>query len=134
LAAEPETRPGARLGETVQDVSGHVSVLVREELELAKAEVAQKATRLLRGAVVGVAAGIFAVVGLLFLLNAVAWAFAEEVFHKTWAGYLVTAGILFVFGAIAGFVAYRAIKAGSPPTPDMAIEEAKRIRETVSSR
>ena len=29
--------------------------------------------------------------------------------------------------------AFRAFKSGAPPTPDMAIEEAKRIRETVSS-
>jgi hypothetical protein len=27
----------------------------------------------------------------------------------------------------------RMIKKGSPPTPDMAIDEAKRIRETVQS-
>ena len=39
----------------------------------------------------------------------------------------------FVLGGLAGFLAYRAFKSGAPPTPDMAIEEAKRIRETVSS-
>ena len=34
---------------------------------------------------------------------------------------------------IAGFLGLRWIKKGSPPTPDMAIDEAKRIKETVTS-
>ncbi len=48
-------------------------------------------------------------------------------------GFLVVTGILFLFAAIAGLIGLRWIKKGSPPTPDMAIEEAKAIRETVSS-
>jgi hypothetical protein len=39
--------------------------------------------------------------------------------------------VLLVLGTIAGFVASRFFKSGSPPKPDMAIEEAQRIRETV---
>ena len=35
--------------------------------------------------------------------------------------------------ALAGFLASRAFKRGSPATPELAIEEAKRIRETVTS-
>jgi hypothetical protein len=41
--------------------------------------------------------------------------------------------ILVVHGAIAGLLAARVVKSGAPPTPDMAIEEARKIRETVSS-
>lgn len=135
MAAEPPqpaTPTDGSLGETVQEVSERVSLLVREEIELAKAEVSQKVNRLIKGAVVGAAAGVFVVVGLLFLLHALAWGLAE-VFSHAWIGYLVTAGILFVLGGLAGFLAFRAFKAGAPPTPDLAIEEAKRIRQTVSS-
>jgi len=46
---------------------------------------------------------------------------------------IVVAFCLFVLGALAGFIAARAFKRGAPPTPDMAIDEAKRIRETVQS-
>ena len=35
--------------------------------------------------------------------------------------------------AIAGLIAYRAVQAGAPPTPEMAIEEGKRIRQTLES-
>ena len=41
--------------------------------------------------------------------------------------------IFFVVAAIAGLVAYRAVQEGAPPTPDMAIEEGKRIRQTLES-
>ena len=47
--------------------------------------------------------------------------------------FYVVAGILFILGALAGFLASRAFKKGTPPMPAMAIDEAKRIRETVRS-
>ena len=44
------------------------------------------------------------------------------------------AAVFLVLAAIAGLIAYRAVKAGSPPTPQLAIDEAKLIRETVRRR
>ena len=41
--------------------------------------------------------------------------------------------LLFLFGAIAGFLAARFFKRGAPPAPQMAIEEAKLIKETITS-
>ena len=41
--------------------------------------------------------------------------------------------IFFIVAAVAGLVAKRAVEAGAPPTPDMAIEEGKRIRQTLES-
>ena len=35
--------------------------------------------------------------------------------------------------ALAAFIGLRWIKKGAPPTPDMAIDEAKKIRDTVST-
>ena len=48
-------------------------------------------------------------------------------------GFFAMALILVILGLIAGLIAARAVKRGAPPTPDMAIEEARRIRDTVSS-
>jgi hypothetical protein len=36
-----------------------------------------------------------------------------------------------LLAALAGFLAYRAFKAGAPPTPKQAIEEARLIRQTL---
>ncbi len=48
-------------------------------------------------------------------------------------GFFAMALILVILGLIAGLIAARAVKRGAPPTPDMAIEEARRIRDTVAS-
>jgi H+/Cl- antiporter ClcA len=85
--------------------------------------------------VVGIVAGVFAVFGLVYLLHAAAWGIWQATGTDTsfWIGFLVVAVVLFVLGAIAGLIAYRSLKKGSPPAPTMAIEEGKLIRETVSS-
>jgi uncharacterized membrane protein YqjE len=122
------------VGELVFDVSERVSILVREEIELAKAEVSEKVSKLVRGSVVGIAAGVFALFGLAMLLHAFAWLLNDLFFEDTvWLGFLIEAVIWFVIAAIAGLVAYRAVQAGAPPTPDMAIEEGKRIKQTLES-
>jgi hypothetical protein len=118
-------------------VSERASVLVREEIELAKTEITEKATRLAKGAVVAIVAGVFFFTALFFVLIGCAWLLYYELpigneFTYFW-GFFAMALILVVLGVIAGLLAYRAVKSGAPPTPDMAIEEARKIRETVSS-
>jgi uncharacterized membrane protein YqjE len=124
---------GNNVGQTVQDVTDRVTLLMREEIELAKAEVSEKVSKLIRGAIVGMTAGLFIVVGLLFLLNGAAWAFYDFVFDEISFGYFIMAGILFILGALAGWIAARAFKKGAPPAPTMAIEEGRKIRETLTS-
>jgi uncharacterized membrane protein YqjE len=124
----------SELGRAIQDVTETTSLLIREEIELAKTEVTEKATKLLKGAVVGIVAGIFAVFGLIYLLNSVAWGLWEIIGGDgPWLGFLIVAVSLFLLGALGGFLAARLVKRGSPPTPKMAIEEGKLIKETVTS-
>ena len=125
----------SELGQAIQDVTERASLLVREEIELAKTEVIEKVTKLLKGAVVGLVAGIFAVFGLIYLLNAAAWGIWDLIgsSRNFWIGFLIVAVILFLLGGLAGFLAARFIKRGAPPTPQMAIEEGKLIKETVTS-
>jgi hypothetical protein len=126
----PPSAEERSLADLVVDVSEHASTLVREEIELAKAEVSAKVAKLGRGAVVGVAAGTFAFLALILILHGIAWLLGEELFDgNIWAGYFVTAGIFLLIAALAGFIAYRAVKAGSPPVPEQAIEEAKLTKE-----
>ena len=120
----------------IAEVSERATLLVREEIELAKAEVTEKATKLARGAVVGVAAGVFFVMALVFALVGCAWLLYYFLpgndFTYFW-GFFAMAVILLLLGALAGLIAARAVKKSAPPVPNMAIEEARKIRETVSA-
>ena len=123
-----------QLGHTVAEISEKASLLVREEIELAKAEISTKAKSLGKGIVVATVAGIMAVFGLIYFFHFAAVALADFVFDDrlVW-GYAVVTGFLFFVAIVAGLIGVRWIKKGAPPTPDMAIDEAKRIKETVSS-
>ena len=116
------------VGELVFEVSDRASILIREEIELAKTEVTEKFNRLLRGSVVGLVAGIFVLLALMMGMHGVAWVLNQEVFNNFWAGFFVEAGLFLLIAGGAGFYAYRAFKRGAPPTPEMAIEEAKEIK------
>jgi uncharacterized membrane protein YqjE len=121
------------VGEIVAEVTEKASQLVREEIELAKAEVTQKVSSLARGIGVGLAAGVFLGFAFSILFHAVAWFFADLYGGAAgiWLGYLTSFGILVLLAIVAGLLAFRWIKGGSPPTPDLAIEEAKRTREAL---
>ena len=118
------------LGEIVQEVSEKASLLVREEIELAKAEVTGKIKTLGKGAAVGAAAGVFLVFALVMLLQTLAW-FLNDLLDTrvVWPGFAITTLILILLGAIAGLLAKRWLSTGAP-TPDLAIEQAKITRQT----
>jgi uncharacterized membrane protein YqjE len=124
-------QPDKSVAELVFDVSERTSSLIREEVELAKAEITEKVTKLLRGSAVGAAAGVFAFLALILVMEGFAWLLNEEVFDNSWAGFFVEAAIFLLVAAGAGWFAYTSVKAGSPPVPKQAIEEAKLIRETI---
>jgi hypothetical protein len=128
--SQPSRGAEKSIGEVVADVSQKASLLVREEIELAKAEVAEKAGKLAKGAGVGAAAGVFLFFMVFFLLHALAF-FLNDAFNwpGVWPGYAVVTGLLLLLAIVAGLLAFRWIKGGAPPTPDLAIEEAKRTRE-----
>ena len=117
------------LGEIVTEVSEKASLLVRQEVELAKAEVTDKVTKLGRGAAAGAAAGVFLVFGVPF-----SFTLRPGSSMTSSAGAIRLAVLpdrtifLFLCAAIAAFVAYRFFKKGSPPIPQMAIDEAKATR------
>ena len=121
------------LGEALQEVTRRAQLIVRDEIELAKAEVTEKATKLAKGAAVGAAAGIFVLAGLIYFLHFAAWGISDLLDTGPWLGYLIVAVVLFILAGIAGFLALRFVKGGTPPTPQMAIEEAQRVKETISA-
>ena len=94
-----------------------------------------KLSRLGKGIAVGAVAAVFAFLMLIYLLHALSWLFIDLFNWSTgenfWAGFGVTSGILLLLGIICALLAVRFIKKGSPPTPDLAIEEAKETRKTL---
>jgi uncharacterized membrane protein YqjE len=128
-------QPASELARAVQDITEKAQLLVREEIELAKAEMTDKVVKLIKGAVFGIVAGVFAVFALIYLLNALSWGINDvlDVSTALWAGFLITGVLILLLGAIAGFIAMRFVKKGSPPTPQLAIEEAQRIKDTLTA-
>jgi hypothetical protein len=121
----------------IGEVSERVALLVREEIELAKAEVTAKLKKGLVGIAVGVTAGLFLVLALLYGLNGLGWLlwYVLPTGHSPnffW-GFFALAVILVLLGVLAGVIAYRVLRTSSPPMPTMAIDEARKIRETVES-
>jgi uncharacterized membrane protein YqjE len=124
-----DSRQDESLGQVVTDVTERVSVLVREEIELAKAEVTTKVQTIARGAIaVGVGA-VLAVFALIYGLLAVAWAINDAT-GLLWPGFVIVFAVLIAIAIVAFLFAWRKLRVGAP-TPQMAIDEAKLIRETV---
>ena len=92
---QPPDNADKSLGEIVSEVSEKASLLVREEIELAKAEIQQKVGRLTKGAAVGIAAGTFAFFAFIFFLHTLSL-FWFDLFDlsQAWMGYGITTGLL----------------------------------------
>jgi uncharacterized membrane protein YqjE len=143
VSAPPTPAPGQQgpeaphnIAAAIAEVSERAQVLVREEIELAKVEVTEKATKLIKGAVVGFAAGIFIAMALIFALVGCAWLLYYYLPGNNYTyfwGFFAMAVILLLLGALAGLLAAKAVKKGAPPVPTMAIDEAQKIKQTVSS-
>jgi hypothetical protein len=129
LAAD-EPKKTSDLGVAVQQVSEKMSVLFREEVELAKAEVTTKVTSLGKGAVIGIVGAVFGFFFLIFALLTLAWGL-NSLLDSIWLGFAIVMGLLLLLTLIAVLIAVKLLKVGAP-TPDMAIEEGKKIRATIS--
>ncbi len=109
-----------------------MSVLVREEIELAKAEMTEKVSSLARGAAAVAAGAVFGIFAVIIGLGTLAWGL-NSLLSSLWLGFLITFGILLAATLGAFLFAWRKLKVGAP-TPKMAIDEAKKIKETVSAK
>jgi hypothetical protein len=119
----------------ITQVSENLSNLVHDEIELAKAEVKHKGMSLLRGVgaiAAGAVFGVFAVVTGLITLGWALDAILVNGVGEIWLGFAIVTGVLLLLTVLAFLFAWRKLKVGAP-TPTMAIDEAKRIRETVST-
>jgi NADH:ubiquinone oxidoreductase subunit 6 (subunit J) len=128
----PDNNGNEKLAATLTEISERTTALVKDEIELAKAEMTEKVKSLGRGAVlvaVGAVCGIFV---FIFALLTIAWAINDAT-GDLWLGFLVVLVLLTLVMVFSLLFAWRKFKVGAPK-PTMAIDEAKKIRATVSAK
>jgi uncharacterized membrane protein YqjE len=131
-----QQQPPSEMARAIQEVTDRASLIFREEIELAKAEMMEKVTKLVKGAVFGIVAGVFAVFALVYLLHALSWGIWDVAYDggdNLWFGFLITGFLILVLGIVAALIAFRFVKRGLPPTPQLAIEEAQLVKGTLTA-
>ena len=134
MAAEQEEIP-ENIAAAITEISERATLLIRDEIELARAEISAKLRKILTGAVVGVVAGMFIIIAAMFVLEGLAWLAWYEFFPagQFFWGFFVMAGVLLALAVLGGVLAARALRRSTPPAPTMAIDEARKIREAVTA-
>lgn len=130
------TTPGAQprqagdapsIGELLGDVTRDLSTLMRQEVELAKAELKESAKQSGKGAGMLGGAAVFGHLALIFLLIAIWWGLGNAI-GRGWSG-LIVAVVLAVVAGVLGLMGRNQIQAapGLPKTTD----SVKRIPDAV---
>jgi hypothetical protein len=119
------------VGPAAKRVADHAKALVNLELELAALELKRKLGALGTGIGLVVGAAIFGLFAMGFLLASAAAGLATTM--STWLAILIVAVTLLLIAAVLALVGLSAIKRGTPPVPEQAIQEAKLTGEAIRS-
>ena len=125
LPPQPDSRPS--VGELFSDVAVDLSTLIRQEIELAKAELRQSAIRAGKGAGLLAGAGISGHMVLLFASVAAWWGIGDATGHG-WSA-LIVAAIWLIAAAILGLTGRREIST-VPGVPQTA-QTVKKIPDAI---
>lgn len=117
------------LGAVVHRLSEQIPELVRSELRLAQAEVAEKGKRAGIGAGLFSAAGLFAVFGLGALVTTTIAAL--DLALPLWASALIVTGVLFAIAGLAGLSGTKQVSEATPPAPEKTIAGVKQDVVTI---
>src|SRR5204863_7903333 len=119
------------VGNAAKEFVERARSIVRLEIELALLEIKTKLRRI--GVGIGLAAGaaVVAVFALGFLFAGIAAAIALAL--PVWASLLIVSATLFGLTAALALLGVRSIKAGTPPMPEEAIEEARLTTEAITN-
>src|SRR5215210_4246141 len=120
------------LGELVQDLSRQTSTLIRQEMRLAQAELAQKGRHAGKGAGMFGGAGLVALYGVGALIAAAILGLATVL--EPWiAAAAIGAGLLLVAGVLA-LTGKKELDEMGPAKPELAMESMQRDVDTVKTR
>jgi hypothetical protein len=119
------------LGELVQDLSRQTSTLIRQEMRLAQAELAEKGRHAGKGAGMFGGAGLVTLYGVGALIAAAILGLATVL--EPWiAAAAVGVGLLLVAGILA-LTGKKELEEAGPPKPEQAIDSVQRDIETVKA-
>lgn len=121
----PDSRPS--VGELFSEVAEDLSTLMHQEVELAKAELRQSATRAGKGAGLLAGAGFGGYMVLLFASIAAWWGIGDAIGHG-WSA-LIVAAIWLIVAAVLGLLGRREMSA-VPGVPQTA-QTVKKIPDAV---
>jgi uncharacterized membrane protein YqjE len=107
------------VGALVSDVTSDLSRLVRDEVELAKAELKVKGKEAGVGAGLFGGAGAVALYGLGVLIAAAILGLATAL--PAWLSALIVAAVLFVIAGVAALLGKRHVSRANPPVPQRAV-------------
>ena len=122
-----QVRDERSLGDLFSDLSRETTTLVRQEVQLAKAELTQSATDAARGIGMLVAGGAVAYAGLLFVLLAIVFGLIEAGWDA-WLSALVVGVVVVAIGAILVLRARESLKPANL-APRRTIETLKEDQE-----
>ena len=122
-----QTRDERSLGELFTELARETSTLVRQEVQLAKAELTQSATEAARGIGMLVAGGAVAYAGLLFLLLAIVYGLIEAGWEP-WVSALVVGLVVVAIGAVLVLRARESLKPANL-APRRTVETLKEDQE-----
>jgi Putative Actinobacterial Holin-X, holin superfamily III len=127
----PTRTTNGGVGTAAKQVAEHASALARLEMELAQLELKQKVTNIGLGAGLLIGAALFGFYALGFAFATAAAALA--IVLDLWLALLIVFGGLLLLAAILALVGVNRLKAGTPPVPEQAIEEAKLTQDAIRS-
>jgi uncharacterized membrane protein YqjE len=111
------------VGELLRELSNQTTTLVRQELELAKAEMAEKGKQAGIGAGMFGGAGLFGVFALAALTTCAIAALATGM--DVWLAALIVAVVYAAVAAVLALVGRQRTREAAPPAPEQAIESTK---------
>jgi hypothetical protein len=120
------------VGELVGQATEQLSTLMRQEVALAKEELAEKGRRAGRGGGLLGAAGAVAYAGLLVLSGA--GVAALSLVLPVWAAALIVTGVLFVIAAVLAATGRAQLRRATPPTPEQALGSVRADVEEIKER
>ena len=119
------------LGELVQDLSRQTSTLIRQEMRLAQAELAEKGRHAGKGAGMFGGAGIVALYGVGALIAAAILGLATVL--EPWIAAAAIGASLLLIAGILALTGKKELEEAGPPKPEQALDSVQRDIETVKA-
>jgi uncharacterized membrane protein YqjE len=118
-----------RIQDLVTRLTEEFRTLIRLEIQLAQAEMTDKAKSAARALAYAAIAGVFAFFAIFGLLISLIWGLGE--FMPIWLSAALVTLFFLALAALVGFIAWRRAKRAIPAYPDQAYEAVKTIPEDI---